>query len=389
MKMKVFVFVLVGLCCVFAFCLSFSSSAEDHAEVVALNDLLGCVYQSEVIYADLQWVLEAFERFENERSWESLQLARAALSIAKRDIESRSLPKLAITSDEQAALMKRGIDLSFMSGFEASFSAEQIGALNTCRNLASSIMYDVFLRDDWEIAMHNVRMLERLNDCNIQYLANTVDWVLASINNKAVSKKFNALLEEHCPLTRAHQAKETLSREKIEVSTHELLNRIGELAVEGTKIIGERNDRLNFMCDVLARNDLKLLAKNIRVISGMPNVIFLPSWFDIKDIYYYWQEDGKIVSSPRPGTKLERVPDGCRIRISGVSLDEVAAYRHNLESAGLTFSRTSTPNEIACEYGDSLFAITWDNGTVTILLMENPVCFVPIWYVPALRSLKQ
>ena len=387
MKMKVFVFVLVVL--FGGGCLAGSACAEDSAEVVALNDLLGWVYQNEIIYADIQWVLESFERFESERSWESLQLARAALSIAKRDIESRSLPKPAMTSDDQSALMKRGIDLSFMSGLEASFRADQITALNTCGNLACNIMYDVFLRDDWEIAMHNVRTLEKLNDCSIQYLANTVDWVLASINDKAVSRKFNALLEEHCPLTRAHQAEETLSREKIEVSAQELLDRIEELTVEGTKIIGERNDRLNVMRDVLARNDLKVLAKNILVISGMPNVIFSPSWFDIKDIYYYWQEGGNIVSSPKPGSKLERVPDGCRIRVSGVSLDAVAEYQHDLESAGLTFSRTSTPNEIACEYRGSLFAVTWNSGTVTILLMEEPVCFVPLWYVPELRSLKQ
>ena len=384
MKIRILAFMLIIILCGVN-----SAFAENSAEVRALNDLLGYVYQSENIYSDVQWGLEAFKHFDSERSWENLQLARAALDIAVRDIEKLSLPEIEMTPDDKIKLMRRGIDLSFMSGNSASFKTEQTAALNACNNLKNGIMYGVFLKKDWELCMRNVILLEKITDLDIQYLANTVDWVLASINDDDISKNFNEVLEKHCPLTRAHQAKRNISKEKIEAATHEVLNQIEKLVAEMTQIIGAENDRTNFIREVLAKNDLRLLADNMLIISGMPSIIFVPKWFDNKDVHYYWQENNKIVNSPRPKTKLTRIPDVCRIKINGVKADEVKNYCQELEEAGLTPLTASSENEFIYKIKDSVFAATWDNGTANILLLEKPLCLVPRWYIPALNTLKK
>ena len=108
-----------------------SFSLEDTAEVRALNDLFSYVRQNEIINADIRWILDSFERFDRERSWRNLLLARASAEIAGNDIRQCSLPESEMTSEDRQELMRRNIDLSAMSGMDMSFKAEQITALTT------------------------------------------------------------------------------------------------------------------------------------------------------------------------------------------------------------------------------------------------------------------
>lgn len=115
----------------FSASLSASFSLEDTAEVRALNDLFSYVRQNEIINANIRWILDSFERFDRERSWRNLLLARASAEIAGNDIRHCSLPELEMTSEDRQELMRRNIDLSAMSGMDMSFKAEQITALTT------------------------------------------------------------------------------------------------------------------------------------------------------------------------------------------------------------------------------------------------------------------
>ncbi len=92
---------------------------------------------------------------------------------------------------------------------------------------------------------------------------------------------------------------------------------------------------------------------------------------------------------PAAGTVLERIPDGCRIKIPGVSKDEVEDYRQELENTGLPSLTSSEENgKLTILYGiyDSVFALIWQEDSVSILMTENhPVCFVPRWH-PAAKN---
>ncbi len=108
---------------------------------------------------------------------------------------------------------------------------------------------------------------------------------------------------------------------------------------------------------------------------------------------YFRQENGEVQSIP-PRTKLERVPEGCRITMYSVSLDEVKAYQRELEH----FSKTATTQLghirvwgkdegkkyiVFCKTESSYFAVIWENAQARILMLENPVCFVSRMYLPA------
>ena len=67
------------------------------------------------------------------------------------------------------------------------------------------------------------------------------------------------------------------------------------------------------------------------------------------------------------------------------------SYCDELERAGLSsLGKSEEDGELKVFYevseaGDSSFVIHWKEESTTILMMENPVCFVPRWYLKALQ----
>lgn len=367
----------------------------DKSEVRVLNDLLGYIYHCEMMYTDILYVLDAFEQFDQAKDWETLLTARAALSSARSDIVRQKLPAPEMTPEDEQAFMKRGIDISFLGTLDEQFKAEQTGLTTTCKMFTGNIMLHALLKYDWDICMRSVVSERKIINVYIQYLANTADWVLASINNPKTTEKFNALLEEHCPETHARQRKQPDTPENIEASTHELMNQLESLMLEHSKTLGAANNRFNLTKDAVEKNDLEFIRNEIAKIAHIPLAVPQPAWLKYSDMYavYFWQENGEVQSIP-PRTKLERVPEGCRITMYSVSLDEVKAYQRELEhfsktaAAQLGHIRVWGKDEgkkytVFCKTESSYFAVIWENAQARILMLENPVCFVPRMYLPA------
>lgn len=363
------------------------STAEDRM----LNDLANYIYQCETMYRDLLWVLDHFERFDENKTWENLQFARASLAITRLHISNYRLPEFQTSREDQSELMRRGIDVSLIETLEDAFKDEQTTMNNTCINLQDGIMDDVFLKDQWELCMQHAAVLRELTACDIQYLANTADWVLASLNDDERTAEFCGLMDRYCPMTRACQASVLKSPEKIEEETTVLLDQIEKLLLDRTRIIGARKNRRNELKELLEKEDYAAIGANLMEISDLPLTLSYPLWYENEEIYYYWKEDGKVVKAPDPGTALERVPDGVKITIAGVTKDELLEYQAELEDIGLT-SHGSTEEDgklnILYQYDGSKFTFIWEENIFTILMTEKPFCFVPEWYFPAQKAVE-
>ena len=369
--------------------------SEDKSEVRVLNDLLGYIYHSEMMYTDMLYVLDAFERFDSVKDWETLLIARAALSSARNDIVRRKLPVQEMTPEDEQAFMKRGIDISFLGTLGEQFKGSQTGLTTTCKLFTANIMFDVLLKYDWDICMRSVVIERKMINVYLQSLANMADWVLASINNPKTTEKFNALLEEHCPETHARQRKQPDTPENIEASAHELMNQLESLMLENSKSLGAANNRFNLTKDATEKNDMEFIRNETAKIAHIPLAVPQPAWLKYSDMYavYFWNDNGGVQSIP-PRTKLERVPDGVRITMYGVRLDEVKAYQQELEQ----FSKTAATQlgrmrvwgkdegkkyTVFCKTESSYFAVIWENAQARILMLENLACFVPKMYLPA------
>ena len=112
-------------------------------------------------------------------------------------------------------------------------------------------------------------------------------------------------------------------------------------------------------------------------ISGLPGTLPLPKWLTANDIYYFWKDkDGRILNTPRPGSKLTKIPDGCSIKVKGVSFDDVISYQKLLDERG--FIALGTKNEgkqfkIFHKIKNSVFAIIWSSEQTEILMMQEPI----------------
>lgn len=386
MKKYIFAILLVmALCCGL---LQEECRAEDSADIRMLNDLLGYIYLDEMIYSDLSWAIEYIERFDREKSWENLLLARASLSIAKKDIAACTLPAPEMTPEDYQNLMKRGIDVSFLGMSDVSFRRYKTGLISACTNLTNGIMWGIFLKDEWDIYVRMLRNRKKETEIHIQHFADMVDWVLTSLNNPAMAKKFNTLLEKHCPETHARLRKTPKPLKTIEAESHANIEQLKAVVMEESKIVGAMQQRLNFINDTVEKNALALLYRENRMtISNMPPVVFYPEWFrnTNSNVDYLWRENGEIVMPPKSRTKLTRAPDVCRIEINDVSLDEVKVYQKYLAKMGLPCLWSKEEGgKLKLYYivKNSNFVIFWEKRQVTIYMMDNPICFVPLLYMP-------
>ena len=373
--------------------------SEDKSEERVLNDLFGYIYHCEMMYSDMLCVLDAFEQFDSTKDWNTLLMARAALSSARSDIVKQKLPAPEMTPEDEQAFMKRGIDISFLGTLDSQFKAVQTGLTTTCKMFTGNIMFHALLKYDWDICMRSVALERKLIHFYVQYLANTADWVLASINNPETAEKFNALLAKHCPETHARQRKHPDTPENIEASTQELMNNMESLMLESSKTLGAANNRFNLTKDAVKKNDMEFIREETAKISHIPLAVPQPVWLKYSDMYtvYLWQENGEL-KDILPRTKLDRAPDVCRITVYGIRLEEVKAYQQELEQFSKAAAnqtgqiRVWSKDEgkkftVFCKTKSSYFAVIWENAQARIIMLENPVCFVPRMYLPAVMEM--
>ncbi len=361
-----------------------SAESDQDATSRLLNDLIGYLYQEEILYGDLQWALDAFERFDRERSWENLLQARAELSIARQDIANRKIDDPTLTAEDHMLFLDAGIDFSFLENSKQNLQKEVTTYLNTCSNLQTHIILSIFLEEDWKIAMQHVNVIRQITECHLQYQANQTDWILMKIGRPEVTKAFNELLEEYCPLIHAHQAMSPATPEENEASSDAILRQLSELDLEIRKVTGAQQDRFNWLYEIIDAGNWEQLSEDLVTISDTPPLLLLPEQYSAStNFQYFWTENGEIVSSPMPGSDPEKKPDVCRVTLKDISLQDVRNYQQLLSNIGLDpLSDSEEDGNLKLMYSHygSSFSIRWKDHTMTILMFENPVLLIPTWY---------
>lgn len=371
------------------------TESEDQSEKTLLNDLLGYIYHSEIIHSDILWVLDYFESFDREKNWENLQLARAALSIAKKNIAAHKLHAKNTIADRRS-FMKRGIDPSPFENLERKFRFKQNSLMIACQALNNNIMFHVFLKDNWEDQKYSFGLRRKYIDYEMRTLADIADYVLADINKPEVTEKFSRILEENCPMTYTYHRKKPDTRKNIEASLHENVRQYGEAALEMSQLLGAENNRLNIMLFEREKGIMNPNAsENIADISDMPVIIPMPLGFRFRDIdiNYFWKnDDGSVQETPRARSKLERIPDTCLIRKDGVTSEDMRQYQALLKHVGLPAARSVEENgklSIIYIVRDSTFLVSWEKGTFTIFMPDKILSLVPAGYFQDIRRRNQ
>lgn len=369
-----------------------SSAAAFPAETVnrLLDDLIGSQYMEEQLYGDLLGVLDAFDRFDREKSWENLQKARAALFLAKSRAARLQPPETTLTAEDQMLILDAGQNTIFMEHAGEDFSGKQTLTLNAYASLRANILLDVFLQDDWEIALRHVRLYREITECWLQYNANFTDWILMLVDDPQAAEQFGRLMAEYCPLTQARRAASPVSMDGNEAASGALLDRVEELIPELDLIVGAKTDRLNRLTEQVDAGRWDEIARNFTEISGMPSFLLpYPSGIQNGEESYFWMENDRYASITDLSGMPDRIPDSCRFRIPGASQEDAEAYRQDLADLGVTPGIDSGEDgkiNLIYMYDSSVFTLAWEDGSMTVTMLEDPFPLVPYWYLAALST---
>ena len=363
--------------------------SEDDQYAVArdrlFDDLTEFVAVSERIWGGNLWMMDSFERYDSERSWESLQTARAALYIRRQDLTECVLPETEMTQDDHFMFMDRGMDFSFMDYNSTMVDNDRLTNIHLCDNLHYFIMLGALMEDDWEICRGKIAFERKLSEYMIRYLAMTADWVVATLDDPEAAAEFDRKLTEKCPMTSAYRSEVKQTPEDIEIALDAMLTEMEGFLADEAAVDGAMEHRLKVMNDIVDTAELSAIREGAVHISGMPPILPYSGWFNDNDISFIWMENGAEVPAPEVGEASLRMPDGWRISMTDVGDPEYREYIRELGSIGVVCTASSGMS-YDCEYKGSSFAIIRDMNTVTFEMFGDAPVFVPIWYWYAIRD---
>lgn len=355
-----------------------------------LSDFFDYLYGQEKIFSDVLWVEAYLEQYDQARSWDKLQIARAAANVAWSDISSRELPEPCMTAEDYYNLLLADVDASFME-----FSAEDyISSRTMMQNAILNMMYhledNIFEINGWESSVRHAQLTRECTEDYLQYCANTADWLLLEIDDSARAESFGAFLTENCPVIASKRMADHVDQATIEAETDQLLNHIEGLIGSMAEVTGQMNADIHLYADAVESGNATDGLGEMIPIDGLPLTLPYPAWnedLSTRRATYYWNDKDDSMRFASAGDSLDTAPDGCVTEIPNVERDELEDYRDYLDSLGIACLDSKEEDgslTIYYSFSGSKFSFKWANDTVTLYLFENPVCFAPVWYIESL-----
>ena len=363
----------------------------DEAEAHLLEDLTLYIYCCEKVYANAQWAFDYVKQYDNDKSWDSLQKARAAFYIAGTSVMSEEPIATSLTEENYIVLMDAGIDASFMENNDLVLQSEQSQWNQSLNVYGSILMNGIFFSDYWDTTKQCLDIYSELLDCSFKQLAGTAEWTIASIGNASKTEGFRKSLAELCPVTYSYMSEEIGTPEEIEAEKTENLNRMEMLlTVDYEKALAAGTDLLNKMKDENVDFFSTVEASDFIYVSDMPDFIPLPEWYIYDSVSYHWEEDDKLLDSPLSGDTLEKAPNCIFITVENVTAESVKEYNDFLIRYGIPCVGESDENGkyfSLLSADECSISLSWENGTASMRMDGDPMSLVPLWFLDALNAL--
>ncbi|MBQ6324590.1 MAG: hypothetical protein IJI26_00815 [Clostridia bacterium] len=354
-----------------------------------LSDFFDYLYAQEKIYSDVLWAEAYLEQYDQARSWDRLQIARAAANTAWRDIAGRELPEPGMSADDYYNLLLIGVDASFMEVSAEEYQSSRTLMQNIVMGMRYHLEDHVFESHGWESSVQHAKLVRECAEDHLRYCANTADWLLLELEDPARAEHFRAFLEENCPAIASRRTSDLADQAALEEATEQVLTRIENMIGSLAELTGQMNANLYLYEDAIASGDVSQGIGETIPIAGLPLTLPYPWWeekFSAQRITYYWNDAEGSMRLASTGDVLDAAPDGCVMETTGVSREDLESYKDYLESLGIvSLSSKEEDGGLTVYYslGGSEFAFSWTEEALTLYMFEKPVCFAPVWYIAA------
>lgn len=394
MKRRLTAFLLAVLMAVSAGVTSAVSEGERYTQSRdrLLDDLLEYICATEQIFGGELWVIEAFDLYDADRSYENLRAAGARLFAAEQALSAASFPEMKMTKEDISFFMKMDIDVTFMNYNPWIFDSDRQSMMDSYTLMRYFFMLGSLDERDWNIGMRKLGFEKQYAEYDLRYLALMADWTMASLNDPGAREEFDRKMAERCPLTYAYRSDEPRTPEEIETETDILMTSMEEMVTEASAITGAMNDSVNRMTDLLTAEDFSAADMHAVYFADKPPVLPYPAFYTGEDFVCVWKEDGAEVSAPASGTVPLRMPDEWRISMTGVGNEEFGDYIDLLGKIGAVCVESSEEGDaqtLVYELGGSRFTIMKDGGKAVLSLGKDNLLFAPEWYWYVMNTLSR
>ena len=358
-----------------------------------LADWYGYIARCEYLYGDMLWALSYLEPFFEARSWDSLQTARAALSLAERRAALIDPPEAAqMTFEDYDRLIQSGADVGPVQIAVDSLPALKDALLLDYRlyrlRLNSPgeeffLTYQLAGFEDW------AGLMQQIYESYLQIHAIETDYVLLAVDDLDEEARFIEAITEKCPQISARRPEGVQDPEALLEALTVLNDGLDGLLNELSALVGQSQANLDRFRDALDLDPSRSAAMtgDLVELTGFPAALPYPDWWyeqEDAEFLYTWEDaegGGKV--SRLPGDALEAPPEQYSVKWPGVSSSEYQAYLNVLDgcgiSAGFVSERDGTYTAFF-QLPTGSFALVWEDGAASFLTLEGSVCFTPSWY---------
>ena len=369
-----------------------------------LADWYGYLIRCEYFYGDLRWALSYLTPFFEDHSWDSLQIARAAMAASKRRAEHvKEQPfEKQMTLEDYNKFIRSGADVSAIQVVIDSIPTLVDDTLLTYQNYRDFVnsptenlfsTYNLSCLEEW------ARLERQIYDIHLHDTAVETDYLLLSLNSQSEKDRFVTAIEEKCPQINAWRSENPKDKEGLEKLSSELLTELQSLTNDMSSLVGKMRTGLNLEKEASETDTFEQyvdrMAADVANLKDFPIALPYPDWWyeeDNETFFYSWNsplygtdEESGPRSFIAPGDTVNVPPDEFNVDWVGVSLEDYLAYVDLLEKSYHIPAQYTVEKEgryiTSYELPSFSSALVWEENNVALYVLDGAVCFAPPWYI--------
>jgi hypothetical protein len=356
-------------------------SQEAEHLLAVWSDYIGVL---DKMYASELWALDYVETYLESGSWTDLTKARTACIASARYLSDLSMTEEDLSEEEYLTLANAGIDAGYQSQAFSSLADTLEDAHVSIRdNLLESLECNVFDDSSIDILKEEVKVQRESISCMCRYDCYETNYLLLTLGDDTVSKEFWSSMQEKYPALSTGCDDWIDTEEELKAAADKSLDEYEDTILMQSRLISMLSADLYEMEQIIVNGDLEALTESAYLMSGLPELLPLPSWYSPETTGYLsviLAEDGSV-AYPESGDNLADANYGMYIQVEGVSEEDIDAY---MELAENYAEYTWKEEDCAAWYimmTDYHVKIDWEDNAATILFNGEDITFAPVWYI--------
>lgn len=365
-----------------------NSTPLEQAKANMLDDWFALLTANEQIYSDIFQALEYIGDYAQDRSWDSLLMARSSAGAAVMDLNQMALPALELTQEEISLLMDAGVEINAVQREYEALEAFRATMADTAVLLYETLEHDVFMKAIVEDAIPAMyAFYQEYFTLEHRYLYQFTNYLLLQTG----SEDLWSLWAEQLPRLAACADGWYDSTDDLEAATGALLTEMELLQAQMGSFLGIREYTLDIVQEAIDTGDWDALAREINETEGVPGYFPIPVWLpDALRLYLVTDTETGEIRLVQAGEALDGVPSACHISCGAISLADVESYgeslaQWNIETYG-TWNESKDTWQLLANSGDSSLLVQWTEGETTLYLSEPVGCLIPQLYLDVMQE---